>query len=136
MHNSCVPKKHQKHLPDVDDNDLFLCHNCYEEGSETEAGSEGSFEEFENVDQDLRRDQNCKNKDSHTNSSSSNLEDDIQKERLENDGGNQIRIIEGNQTRGSKEKEQVIHEVDEESTHRKLTGESNREEKVEKNKNR
>nr|CAH7716029.1 unnamed protein product [Callosobruchus chinensis] len=96
MHNSCVPKKHQKHLPDVDDNDIFLCHNCYEEGSETEAGSEGSFEEFENVDQDLRRHQNCQNKDSHTNSSSSNLEDDIQKERLENDGGNQIRIIEGN----------------------------------------
>nr|CAH7736046.1 unnamed protein product [Callosobruchus chinensis] len=23
MHNSCVPKKHQKHLPDVDDNGLF-----------------------------------------------------------------------------------------------------------------
>lgn len=37
FHRRCVPKVHAKHIPDEDDDDLFICHICYKEESEDEA---------------------------------------------------------------------------------------------------
>ncbi|CAH1974520.1 unnamed protein product [Acanthoscelides obtectus] len=36
MHRQCVPKGHHKHMPQLGDDDLFICHDCYKEESEDE----------------------------------------------------------------------------------------------------
>lgn len=37
FHKSCIPKSHRIHIPNDDDNDNFLCHDCYREESDAES---------------------------------------------------------------------------------------------------
>ncbi|CAG9769938.1 unnamed protein product [Ceutorhynchus assimilis] len=56
IHRHCVSKKHKNHVPDLEDDDLFMCHICYKEESDDGADSE-DFDENEEEDS-LEIDQN------------------------------------------------------------------------------
>ena len=45
FHYGCIPKKHKKHVPDLEDDDLFMCFNCFKETSEEEESDEETSEE-------------------------------------------------------------------------------------------
>lgn len=36
-HSKCIPKSHQQHIPELEDNDQFLCHECYKEDPSDES---------------------------------------------------------------------------------------------------
>lgn len=50
-HKTCIPKRHQMHIPDDIDSHLFVCHICYQECSSSEDGDmqdpDGSDDEEE-----------------------------------------------------------------------------------------
>lgn len=35
FHKNCIPSTHKKHIPDEEDDDIFLCQNCYKEESDS-----------------------------------------------------------------------------------------------------
>ncbi|KAI4463235.1 reverse transcriptase [Holotrichia oblita] len=37
FHKSCIPRSHRIHIPNDDDNDNYLCHDCYREESDAES---------------------------------------------------------------------------------------------------
>ncbi|KAK4875520.1 hypothetical protein RN001_011942 [Aquatica leii] len=40
FHKTCIPRQHRIHIPNDDDNDNFLCHDCYREESDGESDIE------------------------------------------------------------------------------------------------
>ncbi|KAK4882603.1 hypothetical protein RN001_005922 [Aquatica leii] len=40
FHETCIPRQHRIHIPNDDDNDNFLCHDCYREESDGESDIE------------------------------------------------------------------------------------------------
>ncbi|CAG9762536.1 unnamed protein product [Ceutorhynchus assimilis] len=61
FHNLCIPKKHKEHVPDIGDEDLFMCHNCYEEENDEDSTiSEESFDDLKNEGDGFSGDQRLK----------------------------------------------------------------------------
>lgn len=61
VHHLCIPNRHKEHVPDSEDNDLFMCHVCFKEESDEEADSEKDINEndsFEPSDNKNKMDDN------------------------------------------------------------------------------
>ncbi|CAG9761244.1 unnamed protein product [Ceutorhynchus assimilis] len=82
IHRHCVPKKHKNHVPDLEDDDLFMCHICYKEDSDDGADSE-DFDENEEEDS-LEIDQNKNDNDlNDTNSDEKKKTDENEEEEID-----------------------------------------------------
>lgn len=117
FHNSCIPKKHKMHLPDIDDGDPFMCHNCYEEGDDEETVSEQSFED---ADEKCEfRDQSYQKEVNNNILAYDDSKDKKQDERQESDEGNdrisgKNEVIDKNQEEGQEigdEEEKELNEL-------------------------
>ncbi|CAG9771655.1 unnamed protein product [Ceutorhynchus assimilis] len=80
IHRHCVPKKHKNHVPDLEDDDLFMCHLCYKEESDDGADSE-DFDENEEEDS-LEIDQNKNDNDLNDTNSDEKKKTDENKEEM------------------------------------------------------
>ncbi|KAI4468159.1 hypothetical protein MML48_2g00017945 [Holotrichia oblita] len=53
-HSKCIPKSHQQHIPYLEDNDQFLCHQCYKE----DQSDESTLEDLTHAEENTAKDAN------------------------------------------------------------------------------